>query len=638
MKSMTACVTLLLYYLFFISQVSSFKDYVLRDLGCWQDKGARAIPSIETKLHGSYKSRVNAIQQCAHAAKILGYSVFAIQDGGWCASGSAAFKTYTKYGPSDKCKSDGKGGPWANQVYEIDTVLKVQYRPVGCFKDTGKRAIDTVEKRYVDLHDNYQHRQDAIGKCARIAASLGNSVFALQNGGWCATSSSASSTHNKYGYSQDCQDHGKGGPWANAVYEITSVAKITLERLGCFADKESRSLPFLERPEILGGEYQKRPQAIEQCVRYASGLGHLIVGIQNGGSCMAGIHYAKYGASTNCKSNSKGGSWANEVFKIDIKKLETGFPRLPRHEEYYLNNLGCWTDKENRAIPVGLEGTNSILIGEYQKRKDAIRRCAQAAMARGYNIIGVQNGGQCWTGVNARNTYRKYGLSNKCSNGKGGNWANEVYEINTIWDPNFSGLGCFRDTSARAISTIETMNPLLNGEYQKRSDPVRKCARVSASFGHTVFAIQNGGYCQSSANAGSAYARFGRADNCGRGKGGSWAMSVYKISDAMDFYIESRGCWADDAFRTIPTVESDGPEFMSQPDYKKREDALGKCARYARSRGFRFFALQDGGYCSASIDAENTYRRIGPSQKCRNDGKGGPWANQVYEIVPQKLA
>nr|XP_039253086.1 uncharacterized protein LOC120330271 [Styela clava] len=427
-------------------------------------------------------------------------------------------------------------------------------------------------------------------------------------------------------------------------FEITSVEKIALQRLGCFADKASQALSSLERPEVLGGEYQKRPQAIEQCVRYASGLGHLIVGIQNGGSCMAGIDYAKYGTSTNCKSNSKGGTLANEVFRIDVKKLETGLPRLPKHEEYHLNNLGCWYDKEDRAIPVGLEETNSILIGEYQIRKDAIRRCAQAAMARGYNIIGIQNGGQCWTGVNARNTYRKYGLSNKCSNGKGGNWANEVYEINTIWDPNITGLGCFKSMLSKAIPAIEKLNPLLNGVFKKRSDPVRKCARVSASFGHTVFAVQLGGYCQSSANAGSTYMKFGRADNCARGKGGLWAMSVYKISDAMDFYIESRGCWADDAFRTIPTVESDGPEFMSEPimgnekAYKKREDALGKCARYARSRGFRFFALQDGGYCSASIDAENTYRRIGPSQKCRNDGKGGPWSNQVYEIMPQKLA
>jgi len=27
--------------------------------------------------------------------------------------------TYVKYGPSTACKADGKGGPWANQVYEI---------------------------------------------------------------------------------------------------------------------------------------------------------------------------------------------------------------------------------------------------------------------------------------------------------------------------------------------------------------------------------------------------------------------------------------------------------------------------------------------------------------------------------------
>jgi len=41
------------------------------------------------------------------------------QNGGWCASAEAGRDTYIKYGPSTACKADGKGGPWANQVYEI---------------------------------------------------------------------------------------------------------------------------------------------------------------------------------------------------------------------------------------------------------------------------------------------------------------------------------------------------------------------------------------------------------------------------------------------------------------------------------------------------------------------------------------
>ena len=48
-----------------------------------------------------------------------GYRMFAVQNGGWCAASATAHKTFDKYGKSTACKSDGKGGGWANQVYVI---------------------------------------------------------------------------------------------------------------------------------------------------------------------------------------------------------------------------------------------------------------------------------------------------------------------------------------------------------------------------------------------------------------------------------------------------------------------------------------------------------------------------------------
>ena len=47
------------------------------------------------------------------------YTVLAVQDGGWCASSANAIKTFDKHGPSNYCKSNGFGGPAANQVYMI---------------------------------------------------------------------------------------------------------------------------------------------------------------------------------------------------------------------------------------------------------------------------------------------------------------------------------------------------------------------------------------------------------------------------------------------------------------------------------------------------------------------------------------
>ena len=48
---------------------------------------------------------------------------------------------------------------------------------------------------------------------------------------------------------------------------------------------------------------------------------------------------------------------------------------------------------------------------------------------RGYRAFAVQHQGWCATGPRAHLTYRKYGRSNRCRNGKGGPWANDVYVV-----------------------------------------------------------------------------------------------------------------------------------------------------------------------------------------------------------------
>ncbi|XP_019624950.1 PREDICTED: matrilin-2-like [Branchiostoma belcheri] len=93
-----------------------------RSLGCWTDSNNRAIPPLEgldPRLQDPYRLRENAIEKCYQAARDRGYDVFAVQDGGWCASSSAAREAYRQYGPSHRCANNGKGGDWANHVYEI---------------------------------------------------------------------------------------------------------------------------------------------------------------------------------------------------------------------------------------------------------------------------------------------------------------------------------------------------------------------------------------------------------------------------------------------------------------------------------------------------------------------------------------
>ena len=66
--------------------------------------------------------------------------------------------------------------------------------------------------------------------------------------------------------------------------------------------------------------------------------------------------------------------------------------------------------------------------------------------------------------------------------------------------------------------------------------------------------------------------------------------------------------------------------------YRWREHPIQKCYVTAKSLGRQIFAIQDGGQCFTSEGAQMSHQIYGPSSDCKNDGEGGPMANEVYEI------
>ena len=100
--------------------------------------------------------------------------------------------------------------------------FKSVVKPLGCYKDTSRRAIPQMDGKDILVRDFYRRRLDAIKKCALVAARRGYKVFAVQHQGWCATGPRAHVTYRKYGPSRRCRN-GKGGPWANDVYSISGV-------------------------------------------------------------------------------------------------------------------------------------------------------------------------------------------------------------------------------------------------------------------------------------------------------------------------------------------------------------------------------------------------------------------------------
>ncbi|XP_078379553.1 uncharacterized protein LOC144662584 [Oculina patagonica] len=188
----------------------------IEEIGCYNDTSEHAIPTLEGQdgiLDGNATSRSDPIGKCYEAAKKRGFNVFALQDGGFCSSSATAEKTFNKYGTSLNCKSDGEGGAGANQVYYIK-----DFKDAGCYRDTADRAIPTLEGTDPILDGDYLNRQNAIVKCAVAARKRKFLAFALQHGGWCASSATAWETYNKYGQSSDCKEDGKGGNLTNNVY------------------------------------------------------------------------------------------------------------------------------------------------------------------------------------------------------------------------------------------------------------------------------------------------------------------------------------------------------------------------------------------------------------------------------------
>ncbi|CAH3178988.1 unnamed protein product [Porites lobata] len=127
-----------------------------------------------------------------------------------------------------------------------------------------------------------------------------------------------------------------------------------------------------------------------------------------------------------------------------------------------------------------------------------------------------------------------YSAYNPCRNG--GTCVNSVGGYSCHCKARYSGInceidyknvGCYKDTSSRAIPTLEDRDPILDGQYSSRKNPIAKCALAARKKGYRMFAIQDGGWCASSATAGKTFNKYGKSDACRQGEGGAWANDVY---------------------------------------------------------------------------------------------------------------
>ena len=86
--------------------------------------------------------------------------------------------------------------------------------------------------------------------------------------------------------------------------------------------------------------------------------------------------------------------------------------------------MGCWKDKSSdRAISNGIRFKSS-------DKKEITDLCQAYALSNGYNYFAVQDEKECFTAIDAGETYTKYGTSEKCGkNGIGAGSAQNVYKV-----------------------------------------------------------------------------------------------------------------------------------------------------------------------------------------------------------------
>ena len=98
----------------------------------------------------------------------------------------------------------------------------------------------------------------------------------------------------------------------------------------------------------------------------------------------------------------------------------------------------------------------------------------------------------------------------------------------------YETIGCYRDTWNRAITVVEGKDPILDGSYHSRTNAIAKCAVAALRKGYTMFAVQNGGHCQTSATAAQTFDKYGKSTACkADGEGGWWANQVYVIKESL---------------------------------------------------------------------------------------------------------
>jgi len=191
-------------------------------------------------------------------------------------------------------------------------------------------------------------------------------------------------------------------------------------KIGCFRT------PAGLFSETLGDFTQESDpdRAVMECKELTRSKNYNVFALGRGGLCMSGpdaqerYHLHKPPAKTTKCSNGIGIGDNSVAYTFDPLTVAD------------LEAVGCYKDKSNRAMP--------DLYANFRPYKDwnnmnvTILQCAYVARDKGYEYFGVQFYGECYSSVDAAETYDKYGVQTNadlCWANVGGSMTNFVYRI-----------------------------------------------------------------------------------------------------------------------------------------------------------------------------------------------------------------
>jgi hypothetical protein len=188
---------------------------------------------------------------------------------------------------------------------------------------------------------------------------------------------------------------------------------------GCYKDAPDEGRIMGANGELkYHGTYVRTPRG---CQNLALDNNMDTAGMEAGGQCWAcsGCDYARHGKLEAC--SPLGGPWEMQVFRFKrsaaaVDDGGTSSSLLATTPRFWAH-MGCFGDAQTRVIPTELHDG-----GEHPADAQA---CRALAAARGFNTIGLANGGECWACSDC--AYDALGeIAEGCPPG-GGAWTLQVY-------------------------------------------------------------------------------------------------------------------------------------------------------------------------------------------------------------------